>query len=197
VLAFFEKQFPDAVPLMPDLVGEYFGNPVGALVTIKCFPWSHQDRILLLGDAAHGIVPFYGQGMNAGFEDCTIFHELLEKYPGDWHTIFTTFQQARKPDTDAMADLAIYNFLEMRDKVADPRFLLQKKIEGRIHARYPDQWIPLYTMVTFTDMPYAAAKAAGERQEEIMAGIMPHIQTEADFDKPEVQALIRQSVLGN
>jgi kynurenine 3-monooxygenase len=195
VLAFFEMQFPDAVALMPDLVDEYFRNPVGALVTIKCFPWSHQDRILLLGDAAHGFVPFYGQGMNAGFEDCTIFHELLDKYPGDWHTIFTTFQQARKPDTDAMADLAIYNFLEMRDKVADPRFLLQKKIEGRIHARYPDQWIPLYTMVTFTDMPYAEAKAAGERQEAIMAGIMPLIQTEVDFDKPEVQALIRQSVL--
>jgi kynurenine 3-monooxygenase len=95
-----------------------------------------------------------------------------------------------------MADLAIYNFLEMRDKVADPRFLLQKKIEGKIHTLYPDHWVPLYTMVTFTDMPYAEAKAAGERQEEIMTQIMPLIQSEADFDKPEVQALVRQHVLG-
>lgn len=195
VQAFFEKQFPDAVPLMPDLATEYFRNPVGALVTIKCYPWSHQDKILLLGDAAHGIVPFYGQGMNAGFEDCTVFNELLEQHPGDWKTIFTTFQENRKPHTDAMADLAIYNFLEMRDKVADPRFLLQKKIEGKIHSLYPDQWIPLYTMVTFSDIPYAEAKTAGERQEEIMTQIMPLIQTEADFDKPEVQALIRRQVL--
>lgn len=196
VVTFFEKQFPDAVPLMPDLVAEYFRNPIGALATIKCFPWAHQDKILLLGDAAHAILPFYGQGMNAGFEDCTVFNQLLEEHPGDWQTIFNTFQQLRKPHTDAMADLALYNFLEMRDKVADPRFLLQKKIESKIHALYPQHWVPLYTMVTFSDTPYADAKAAGERQEEIMSRIMPHIQTESDFDLAEVQVLIREQVLG-
>lgn len=196
VITFFKKQFPDAVPLMPDLVSDYFKNPIGALVTIKCFPWTYDDKVLLMGDASHGIVPFYGQGMNAGFEDCTVFNELLNKYTGDWHTIFDTFQKLRKPNTDAMADLAIYNFIEMRDKVADPRFLLQKKIESKIHAQYPDRWIPLYTMVTFSDIPYAEAKAAGEHHDQIMNKIMPYIQTEADFDKPEVQDLIQKYVLG-
>jgi kynurenine 3-monooxygenase len=196
VLAFFTKQFPDAVPLMPDLVAEYFSNPVGDLVTIKCFPWAYQDKILLMGDASHGIVPFYGQGMNAGFEDCTVFNQLLNEHHGDWHTIFENFEKLRKPNTDAMADLAIYNFIEMRDKVGDPRFLLQKKIESKIHNLYPEHWIPLYPMVTFSDIPYAEAKAAGEHQDNIMAEIMPYIQTEADFDKPEVQQLIRKHVLG-
>ena len=195
VEAFFQKQFPDAMPLMPDLVEEYFRNTVGALVTIKCFPWTHQDKILLLGDASHGIVPFYGQGMNAGFEDCTVFNELLNQHNGDWQTIFKTFQEMRKPNTDAMADLAIYNFLEMRDLVADPRFILQKKIEAKLNTLYPDKWIPLYPMVTFSDMPYAEAQAAGKHQEEIMSKLMPHIQTEADFEKPEVQELVQKYVL--
>ena len=195
VEAFFKKQFPDAVPLMPDLVEEYLRNTVGALVTIKCFPWSHQDKILLLGDASHGIVPFYGQGMNAGFEDCTVFNELLNQHHGDWKTIFKTFQEMRKPNTDAMADLAIYNFMEMRDLVADPRFILQKKIEAKLNTLYPDKWIPLYPMVTFSDMPYAEAQAAGKQHEKIMAKLMPHIQTEADFEKPEVQELVKKYVL--
>ena len=197
VEAFFKKQFPDAVPLMPDLVEEYFRNTVGALVTIKCFPWSHQDKILLLGDASHGIVPFYGQGMNAGFEDCTVFNELLNQHNGDWETIFKTFQEMRKPNTDAMADLAIYNFMEMRDLVADPRFILQKKIEAKLNALYPDKWIPLYPMVTFSDMPYAEAQTAGKQHEKIMAKLMPHIQTEADFEKPEVQELVKKYVLNS
>ena len=196
VKRFFKKQFPDAVALMPSLVEDYFKNPVGDLVTIRCFPWAFQDKVLLLGDASHGIVPFYGQGMNAGFEDCTVFNDLLNQHTGDWHTIFDKFQKIRKPDTDAMADLAIYNFLEMRDKVADPRFLLQKKIESKISAMYPAQWLPLYSMVTFSDISYAEAKADGERQERIMAEIMPLIQNEADFDKPEVQQLIQKHVLG-
>ncbi|PIQ22290.1 MAG: kynurenine 3-monooxygenase [Cytophagales bacterium CG18_big_fil_WC_8_21_14_2_50_42_9] len=195
VKRFFKKQFPDALPLIPNLAEDYFKNPVGDLVTIKCFPWAFQDKVLLMGDASHGIVPFYGQGMNAGFEDCTIFNELLNQHAGDWHTIFDKFQRTRKPDTDAMADLAIYNFLEMRDKVSDPRFLLQKKIEGKLHALYPDKWMPLYPMVTFSDIPYAEAQATGERHDQIMAQIMPHVQTEEDFDKPEVQALVKQYVI--
>lgn len=195
VRGFFNAQFPDAVALMPDLVNEYFNNPVGSLVTIKCFPWALEDKVLLLGDASHGIVPFYGQGMNAGFEDCTVFNELLNQYNGNWETIFDKFQKLRKPNTDAMADLAIYNFIEMRDKVADPRFLLQKKIEAKINDLYPAHWVPLYPMVTFSDLPYAEAKAAGERQDKIMAQIMPYLQTETDFEKPEVQQLIKQYVL--
>ncbi|MBC3540847.1 FAD-dependent oxidoreductase [Rufibacter sediminis] len=190
--AFFQEIFPDAAALMPDLAQEFFENPIGSLVTIKCLPWHHSGKILLLGDAAHAIVPFYGQGMNAGFEDCTVLRGLLEQHQDDWETIFQTFQDLRKPNTDAIADLAVYNFIEMRDKVADPRFLLQKKVEAKITAQYPDAWLPLYSMVTFSpDLPYAEALANGQRQEEIMRDLMAHIQTEEDYNKPEVQQYLQ------
>ncbi|WP_192822287.1 NAD(P)/FAD-dependent oxidoreductase [Rufibacter sp. LB8] len=192
VTSFFEEVFPDAVALMPELAQEFFENPTGSLVTVKCFPWQHKGKILLLGDAAHAIVPFYGQGMNAGFEDCTVLRGLLETHQNDWETIFNTFQEVRKPNTDAIADLAVYNFIEMRDKVADPRFLLQKKIEAKITGQYPDAWLPLYSMVTFSpDLPYAQALANGQRQEEIMRQLMGHIETEADYDKPQVQEFLK------
>jgi kynurenine 3-monooxygenase len=195
VQAFFQKVFPDATALMPELAQEFFENPVGSLVTVKCFPWSYSDKVVLLGDAAHAIVPFYGQGMNAGFEDCTVLRGLLEEHGSDWETIFKTFQEVRKPNTDAIADLAVYNFIEMRDKVADPRFLLQKKIESKITAQYPDAWLPLYSMVTFSpDLPYSQALANGQRQEEIMRHLMTHIDSEADFDKPEVQAYLQSQL---
>ncbi|KAA3440124.1 FAD-dependent oxidoreductase [Rufibacter hautae] len=190
--SFFQEIFPDATALMPDLAQEFFENPIGSLVTIKCQPWRHSGKILLLGDAAHAIVPFYGQGMNAGFEDCTVLRGLLEQHQDNWETIFQTFQDVRKPNTDAIADLAVYNFIEMRDKVADPRFLLQKKIEAKITAQYPDSWLPLYSMVTFSpDLPYAEALANGQRQEEIMRVLMEHIQKEEDYDKPAVQEYLQ------
>jgi kynurenine 3-monooxygenase len=194
VRSFFEEVFPDAVPLMPELEQEFFENPTSSLVTVRCYPWSVTDEVLLLGDASHAIVPFYGQGMNAGFEDCTILHELMAQYGNDWLTIFQEFQRQRKPNADAMADLAIYNFEEMRDRVADPRFLLQKKIESKISVQYPQQWLPLYSQVTFSHLPYAEALANGQEQERIMQRIMPHIQSEADFELPEVQALIAQEL---
>ncbi|MCC3154095.1 NAD(P)/FAD-dependent oxidoreductase [Hymenobacter sp. BT770] len=195
VTAFFTRVFADAVPLMPALTQEFFEHPTGSLVTIRCFPWKYDDDVLLLGDASHAIVPFYGQGMNAGFEDCSVLNALLDQY-GDaaWPTIFNEFQAQRKPNTDAMADLALYNFTEMRDRVADPRFLLQKKIEARISSQYPGRWTPLYSQVTFSHTPYAEAWAAGQRQDAIMARLMPHIQTEADFDQPAVQELVRQEM---
>ncbi|MDQ2771357.1 MAG: FAD-dependent monooxygenase [Bacteroidota bacterium] len=195
VTAFFDRVFPDAVPLMPALTEEFFAHPTGSLVTIRCYPWKYDDDVLLLGDASHAIVPFYGQGMNAGFEDCTVLNQLLDKHgDADWPAVFAEFQTSRKPDADAMADLAIYNFIEMRDRVADPRFLLQKKIEAKIAAQFPGRWMPLYAQVTFSDTPYAEAWAAGQRQDIIMAGLMPHIQTEADFEHPEVQTLLRQQL---
>ncbi|MFC6996862.1 FAD-dependent oxidoreductase [Rufibacter roseus] len=190
---FFQEVFPDAVPLMPDLEQEFFENPTGSLVTVKCLPWRHKGKILLVGDAAHAIVPFYGQGMNAGFEDCTVLRGLLQEHEHDWDTIFKTFQDLRKPNTDAIADLAVYNFIEMRDKVADPRFLLQKKIEAQITAQFPDAWLPLYSMVTFSpDLPYAQALANGKRQEEMMNELMQYIQSEADYHKPEVQEYLQR-----
>jgi kynurenine 3-monooxygenase len=194
VQAFFGERFPDAVPFMPDLAEEFIQNPTGSLITVKCFPWAHKDEIVLLGDASHAIVPFYGQGMNAGFEDCSVLDALLNQYGEDWHMVFSEFQRQRKPNADAMADLAIYNFEEMRDRVANPRFLLQKKIESKISAQYPDQWLPLYSQVTFSDTPYADAWANGQRQESIMQRLMPHIQTEADYDLPTVQEMVRQEM---
>jgi len=195
---FFADVFPDAVPLMPNLDTEFFQHPTGSLVTIRCWPWSYQDTVLLLGDAAHAIVPFYGQGMNAGFEDCTELDHLLSTLGEEnWDKVMDEFERRRKPNTDAMAELALYNFVEMRDRVADPRFLLQKRIEAKIAVQYPGRWVPLYSRVTFSpDTPYAEAWAAGQRQDAIMARLMPHIQTEADFEKPEVQTLVQYEIGG-
>ena len=129
VKTFFEAEFKDAVPLMPTLLDDFFNNPTSSLVTVKCFPWTVEDKLALIGDAAHAIVPFFGQGMNCGFEDCTVLNGLIEKHENDWSTILNEYQHLRKPDSDAIADLAIGNFIEMRDLVADPMFQLRKKIE--------------------------------------------------------------------
>ena len=194
--AFFREVFPDAVPLMPGLAAEYFGNPVGSLVTVKCFPWSFAGKSLLIGDASHAVVPFYGQGMNAGFEDITVLDQMLEAFEGDdWEELFHRFERRRKPDADAIADLAVLNFIEMRDKVANPRFLLRKKVEGKISEQYPDRWIPLYSMVTFTDLPYSYALETGMKQEKIMKKVMKHIKTVDDYEKPEVQQLLEKQLV--
>ncbi|GAA4379041.1 NAD(P)/FAD-dependent oxidoreductase [Hymenobacter koreensis] len=194
VQAFFGRVFPDAVPLMPELVEDFFHNPTASLVTVKCFPWAFSDAVLLLGDASHAIVPFYGQGMNAGFEDCTALDHLMQEHGNNWEAIFEAFQHQRKPNADAIADLAVYNFVEMRDRVADPRFLLQKKVEAKISAQFPDQWLPLYSQVTFSHTPYHEAWANGQRQDAIMARLMPHIQELDDYDRPEVQELVQQEM---
>jgi kynurenine 3-monooxygenase len=195
LLNYFLQTFPDAVPLMPDLAEDYFSNPVGSLVTVKCFPWSFEDKALLIGDACHAVVPFYGQGMNAGFEDITVLDQMLDSFDGDWERLFKAFERKRKPDADAIADLAVMNFIEMRDKVADPRFLLRKKIEGKINQQYPDRWIPLYSMVTFTDLPYSYALETGRLQDGIMKKVMKHIETVEDYDRPEVQKLLEKQLV--
>ncbi len=189
--AFFNETFPDASPLMTTLEEDMVQNPASSLVTVKCFPWSYQDKLLLLGDAAHAIVPFYGQGMNCGFEDCVVLEKLMEAHGNDWHTIFRTFEQERKPDADAIADLAVMNFIEMRDRTADPSFLLQKKIEARFSSKYPDKWVPLYSMVTYSpDIRYSTALKEGLRQEEIMAEVMAMPDIESQWDSEEVEKKI-------
>ena len=171
--SFFEKTFTDAVPLMPTLEDDFFANPTSSLVTVKCYPWIREDKFALIGDAAHAIVPFFGQGMNCGFEDCSVLNSLVEKYGEDWSTILSEYQQLRKPDADAIAELALNNFIEMRDKIADPKFLLQKKIEAKLHEKYPGKWIPAYTQVTFSpQIRYSEALERGKKQETIMKGIM-------------------------
>lgn len=169
---FFLETFPDAKALMPELLHDFETNPTSSLVTIKCYPWV-RNKTLLLGDAAHGVVPFYGQGMNAGFEDCRILNDLLNQHTDNWDTVLPEFQKLRKPDTDAIAQLALDNFIEMRDLVADAEFLLRKKIEGKLYELFPDRWIPLYPMVTFMDsMRYSDALRIGQKQKLIMDEVM-------------------------
>lgn len=170
--SFFERTFPDAVALMPTLLEDLRDNPTSSLVTIRCYPW-FSNKTLLIGDAAHGIVPFFGQGMNCGFEDCRILNGLLDTYKDDWEMVLPIFQQLRKPDADAIAQLALDNFVEMRDLVADPDFLIRKKIEARLHELFPQKWIPLYSMVTFNEnIRYSQASAIGKKQNKIMDEVM-------------------------
>lgn len=195
VTKFFNEEFPDAVPLMPTLLDDFFNNPTSSLVTVKCFPWVFDNKIALIGDAAHAIVPFFGQGMNCGFEDCVVLNELIGKHNEDWDKILPEYQSLRKPDGDAIADLAIANFIEMRDKTADPKFLLQKKIEARFNDKYPDKWIPLYSMVTYSpNIRYSTALKEGMRQEAIMQKIMAMPDIEKKWDSEEVEKEILKHI---
>lgn len=157
VEGFFRETFPDAVPLMPTLVEDYFQNPTSSLVTVRCSPWHFQDRIVLLGDACHAVVPFYGQGANAAFEDCVVLDHCLRNMAPDWERAFATFGAQRKPHADALATLAVDNFIEMRDRVASRAFLARKRLEKILHRVFPRWFVPLYTMVTFSRIPYADA----------------------------------------
>ena len=167
ITTFFQENFPDAAKLIPDLSEQFMSNPTGSLVTVRCKPWHHQ-RSLLIGDAAHAIVPFYGQGMNAAFEDCRLLVEMGDNLGYDWDSLFPAYIESRKKDADAIADLALANFTEMRDHVADEDFLLRKKQDARMHQQYGDDWIPMYTMVTFTDIPYSEALRKGRLQERAL-----------------------------
>ena len=185
--SFFEKTFSDAVLLMPTVGDDFFTDPTSSLVTIKCYPWIREDKFVLIGDAAHAIVPFFGQGMNCGFEDCSVLNNLMAKYGEDWKTILSEFQQWRKPDVDAIAEMALNNFIEMRDKVADPKFLLQKKIEAKLNQKYPDKWIPAYSQVTFSpQIRYSEALARGQKQEAIMKEIMKIKDIDLVWDRDEL-----------
>lgn len=186
VVSFFEDTFSDAVALMPTLTQDFFENPTGSLVTIKCAPWNYQDKIGLIGDASHAIVPFYGQGMNAGFEDCTLFDNALENGE-DIGDVISRFGKTRAVDADAIAELAVKNFIEMRDKTGDTSFLLRKKIEKRLSERFPDKWMPLYSQVTFSNIPYSDALKAGKRQELIMDQIMDITDIETRWDSDEIE----------
>lgn len=166
----FEAQFPDALALMPDLATEYVDNPTSTLVTMRCRPWHHRDRVLLLGDAAHAVVPFYGQGANAALEDVTILMDCLESHHGNRQAAFAEFFAVRKPDADALADLALDNFVEMRDRVASRRFLAGKWAKRQLARLLPGTFEPLYTMVTFSRRPYADAVAKARRQDRWLWG---------------------------
>jgi kynurenine 3-monooxygenase len=167
---FFRFYFKDLIPLMPGFNDQFFNHPTSSLVTIKCFPWL-RGNTMLVGDAAHAIVPFYGQGMNCGFEDIRILGDMLDQ-TDDWNAALAAFQFHRKVDTDAISEISLANFIEMRDSVANPAFLLRKKIEALLHKLNPVEWIPRYTMVTFSNMPYSEALERGKWQDAILDMIM-------------------------
>ena len=172
VRRFFDEEFPDAVPLMPTLLEEFRENPTGSLVTIRCAPWFYQDKVALVGDAAHAVVPFYGQGMNAAFEDCVVLDECLTAFPDNRERAFAEYFQRRKENADALADLAVENFIEMRDKTASKTFRAKKKLDHWLEAALPGFYLPLYTMVTFTRMPYADAAKRARVQDAIVYGAL-------------------------
>ncbi len=168
VRRFFVEEFPDAVPLMPTLLEDFRQNPTGSLVTIRCAPWYYHDKVCLVGDAAHAVVPFYGQGMNAAFEDCVVLDECLEKFPDNRERAFAEYFSRRKENADALADLALGNFIEMRDKTASKTFRAKKKLDHFLEAALPGIYLPLYTMVTFTRIPYAEAARRARLQDRIV-----------------------------
>ena len=197
LVAFFAKYFPSTTEVIPNLVKDFFKNPKSYLVTMKCFPWTHNDKVALIGDACHAIVPFYGHGMNAGFEDITILSELMNQYGDDWQTIFTEYENSRKPNADAIAELSYRNFMEMSTKTADPKFLLQKKIEKWFSEKHPEKWIPLYSRVTFSHQPYTEALAIGDRQNEIMEEILAIENIEQIWETEPVEQRILQLLREN
>jgi kynurenine 3-monooxygenase len=194
VIDFFEKQFPDAIRLMPQLADNYASNPTGAMVTIKCSPWHAGGKTLLLGDAAHAIVPFFGQGINCGFEDCTYLVELLDQHDADWTRVFSEFEKERKANTDAIADMALENFTEMRDRVADSRFLFRKKVELALEAKYPNLFVPKYAMVTFYRIPYSVALARGAVQDRMLTELCDGIEHVEDLDWENADRMIHRDL---
>ena len=194
VVEFFRSRFPDAFPLMPNAAEDFVANPTGAMVTIKCSPWHAEGRVLLLGDAAHAIVPFFGQGINCGFEDCTCFFELLDRHAADWQRGFSDFEEVRRVNTDAIADLAVENFVEMRDLVADPRFLLKKKVELALEAKYPRLFVPKYAMVTFHRIPYSIALQRGRVQDRMLAELCDPIARVEELDWAKADRLIHKQL---
>lgn len=190
VSQFFKTTFPDAYELMTGLLDDFEQNPASSLVTVKCFPWVKQ-KTLIIGDASHAIVPFYGQGMNSGFEDCRILNQMLDQHDDNWDVVFKEFNQTRKADADAISDLALQNFVEMRDLVADKQFLLRKKIEARLHQLYPERWIPLYSMVTFNeDIRYSEAQIIGQKQKAIMDKVMKTPDLESNWEQLDYDTIV-------
>jgi kynurenine 3-monooxygenase len=194
VRSLFERRFADAISLVPGLVEEFFGNPTGHLETVRCRPWSFQDHALLLGDAAHAIVPFHGQGMNAAYEDCDVLDGLLEHEDRRWEEIFSDFESRRRPDADAIAAMALENYVEMRSTVREPAFQLKKDVSFRLEERHPRRFIPRYSMVMFHRIPYAEARRLGAIQGEILEELTAHARSVEDVDFSKADRLIAEKL---
>ncbi|MBA3633764.1 MAG: FAD-dependent monooxygenase [Acidobacteria bacterium] len=191
LMKFFETNFADAIPLMPTLTEDFFANPIGNLGTIKCFPWNVGGKSLLLGDSAHAVVPFYGQGMNCAFEDCRVLDQLIEKHGTDWETVFVEYGGLRKENTDAIADMAEENFYEMRDAVANPIFVRKRELETKLEQTFSD-YFSKYSMVTFReDLPYSAAMKKGNAQDKLLMEICAKVDNVNEIDLSEVVEKIK------
>jgi len=189
---FFEDNFPDAIPLLPTLTDDFFANPIGNLGTVKCFPWNVGGKALLLGDSAHAVVPFYGQGMNCAFEDVRVLDQLIEKHGTEWETVYEEYGKLRKVNTDAIADMAEENFYEMRDAVADPVFVRKRELETKLEQTYPD-YFSKYSMVTFReDIPYSVAKERGNAQDQLLMEICAGVENISEIDPVEVMRRVRE-----
>jgi kynurenine 3-monooxygenase len=178
---FFQTVFPDFYDMVPDIADAWDDHPLSNLVIVRCYPWAY-GKVALMGDAAHATVPFYGQGMNAGFEDCTVMNRLMQKHDENWEAVFEEYSIERKPDGDALQDLSLDNYFVMRDFVADPAFLLRKKIEAKFSELYPNKWLPLYSQVTFSNIRYSVAYNQGKKQTEIMDQVMEIPNIEQNWD---------------
>ncbi len=190
---FFKSTFPDFYEMMPNIADAWEDHPLSSLAIVRCYPWT-AGKVALMGDAAHATVPFYGQGMNSGFEDCSIMWELIQKHGKDWDTIFSEYQISRKPNGDAVQDLSIHNYHVMRDFVGDPMFLLQKKIEAKFSENHPDKWMPLYSQVTFSNIPYSEALEVGQKQDAIMKEVMKAPNIEKIWDSTEIENAILEAL---
>lgn len=185
---YFQRHFPDVIPLIPDFAEQWLENPTSSLVMTQCNPWHFGDKVCLMGDAAHAIVPFYGQGMNSGMEDCSVLIDLMDEmnHDSEWSQVLDKYSAVRRPSGDAILELALRNYIEMRDKTGDAKFLLRKKIEAKLATAYPGRWLPLYSQVTFSHIPYEEALSAGQRQDRIMESILAQPNIESNWDRPEV-----------
>jgi kynurenine 3-monooxygenase len=191
LLEFFQTNFADAVPLMPTLAEDFFTNPIGNLGTIKCFPWNVAGKSLLLGDSAHAVVPFYGQGMNCSFEDCRVLNRLIETHGTNWETVFVEYGKQRKENTDAIAEMAVENFYEMRDAVADPIFVRKRELETKLEHTFPD-YFSKYSMVTFReDLPYSVAKRRGNAQDKLLMEICAEVDDVSEIDLKDLMEKVK------
>ena len=192
LVKFFKTEFPSAIELIDNLESDFFENPQGRLGTVRCEPWFYKDKVLILGDAAHAIVPFHGQGMNEGFEDCSELIRLLDAHGEDWAAVLSAFDTVRRPNCHAIAEMALENYITMRSSVADPKFQLKKELGFELEKRFPSRFVPRYSMVMFRLIPYAEARKRGEIQQEILGELVEGVESVDDVDFAKAEKMILQ-----
>jgi kynurenine 3-monooxygenase len=195
VFDFFNEKFPDVVDHIPNLVEEFNRCAPNPMVTVKCSPWTLQGKVALIGDAAHVLYPYYGQGANAGFEDCAVLMECLEEFGDDWKTVFSEYEQLRKPNMDAISEMVVEHYVEIRDLLGDPKFLLRKALERKMNQLFPDRYLPLYSMIAFTTMPYVEALRIEREQRSMIDYLMNTPDIDQNWDSREVENIMTQLVM--